>query len=156
MERLTKNINGVICYVGEHKQNDEDVPAEMTTGAVRDVLTSLFAYEEALEKGKIARIPENTPDIDFMRIFELIIADAEKRVVVLPPAKIGDALFYILNGKIYEGTLYRIAYENHQGKIHTDISADRGYNAYGARFEDFGKTVFLTREAAEEALQKTT
>lgn len=33
MERLTKNINGVICYVGEHKQNDEDVPAEMNASA---------------------------------------------------------------------------------------------------------------------------
>ncbi len=94
MERRTKNINGVICYVGEHKEHDEDVPAEMTTDAVRDVLTSLFAYEEAEEKRRLARIPENTPDIDFTHLFELIMADAEKRVVVLP-CKVGDTVWII-------------------------------------------------------------
>lgn len=89
----------------------------------------------------------------YMRLKTYEDAEEQGRLVVFPPVKIGDTLFYILNGKIYEGKLYRIAYENHQGKIHTDISADRGYNAYRAHFEDFGKIVFAAREEAEKALE---
>lgn len=130
MERLTKNINGVICYVGEHKQNDEDVPAEMTTGAVRDVLTSLFAYEEAEEQG---------------------------RLIVLP-CKVGDTVYAITRKVISEFLIEHL--EIYDSGIFVSWRCVKGFYG-GFRIDGFpakeiGETVFLTREAAEEALQKTT
>ena len=150
MERLTKNINGVICYVGEHKQNDEDVPAEMTTGAVRNVLTSLFAYEEAEKQG---------------------------RLVVLP-CKVGDEVWFVckesgfcMERGVYRGIVTRIKgiqrrdaenlylvdvdyelldpYYNDGRKMKSECQCS--YTEYGS-----WKRFYLTREAAEEALQKTT
>lgn len=80
-------------------------------------------------------------------------AEEQGQLIVLPNAEIWETLFYVINGEIYEGALYRVAYENYHGKIHTDVSAAKGYNSFGSRFEDFGKTVFLSREEAEKALE---
>lgn len=80
-------------------------------------------------------------------------AEEQGRLIVPPNAEIGKTLFYVINGKIYEGALYRVSYVNYNGKIHTDVSAAKGYNSFGSRFEDFGKTVFLSREEAEKALE---
>ena len=74
--------------------------------------------------------------------------------VILPPVNIGDTAFFIINGNIFEGKVYFIRWERHKGYgIHSDISASFSpYTTIGASFDDFGKTVFLTREEAEAAL----
>lgn len=66
MERATKNFNGVICYVGEHRVHDEDIPAEMTTEAVRDVLKRLADYEVAEEQGRLVVLPNKIGDHVFL------------------------------------------------------------------------------------------
>ena len=74
MERLTKDIDGVICYVGNNRRHDEDIPAEISTSAVREVLTKLARYEEAEE---------------------------QERLIILPH-KIGDRVFLAQRGKVRE------------------------------------------------------
>ena len=49
-----------------------------------DALEKLARYEDAEEQGRLVVLPESTPDIDFMRIFNLIMADADGRVIILP------------------------------------------------------------------------
>ncbi len=66
MERATKNFNGVICYVGKHRVHDEDIPAEMTTEAVRDVLKRLADYEAAEEQGRLVILPNKIGDHVFL------------------------------------------------------------------------------------------
>ena len=76
--------------------------------------------------------------------------------VEVPPIKVGDTAYFIINRKIYKADVYFIRWEHHKRYgIHSEISANVGpYSSVGASFDDFGKTVFLTEEAAKEALAK--
>ena len=59
--------------------------------------------------------------------------------VIVPPCKVGDKVYQVCNnGRIYESTIINVIYETTQ--IAFDESA-------------IGKTVFLTREEAEQALK---
>lgn len=79
--------------------------------------------------------------------------EREDRLIVLPPCKIGEPLYYILDNKIYGGRLYHIQYDNYYGKVITILNSSVGlHSSVAAKFEEFGKTVFLTREEAEAAL----
>lgn len=95
---------------------------------------------------------EFTPENVAMSINALCDVDA----VILPPVKIGDTAFFIINGNIFEGKVYFIRWEHHKGYgIHSDISASFSpYTTIGGSFDDFGKTIFLTLEEAEAALAK--
>jgi hypothetical protein len=85
-------------------------------------------------------------------------AEEQGRLVELPPCKIGDHVFFIINGKVYSGDIYYLRYENYHGRIHSLISAASGYGNFGfsAEFSDWGKTVFPTKESAEAALKGET
>ena len=76
--------------------------------------------------------------------------------VEVPPIKIGDTAYFIIHGKIYKAEVYFIRWEQHrQYGIHSEISANVGmYSSVGASFNDFGKTLFLTKEEAKAALAK--
>lgn len=70
-----------------------------------------------------------------------IVAEADYLIangVIIPPCKVGDTYYRILYGKIYENEFICMA---------TIVSM----------MEDgaFGKTVFLTREEAEKALERS-
>lgn len=81
------------------------------------------------------------------RLRELAQADREGRVVVLP-CKIDDDVYINLLGRTLDATVISIS----------ELASTPTYKAmYGIRLcyifktDDVGKTVFLTREAAEEA-----
>lgn len=78
------------------------------------------------------------------------------RFMELPPVKVGDTAYFIIGGKVYKAEVHFIRWEQHkQYGIHSEISASIIPNySVGASFDDFGKTVFLTREEAEAALAK--
>ena len=98
-------------------------------------------------------------------IIELVHAKGEGRIIVTP-CKVGDTVYRIvkrLNGeaKIVEGKVFEIAlsYERHSGNEYQfyfwangDEFTRRHYSTW-CDFVDFGKTVFLSRELAEEALE---
>lgn len=78
------------------------------------------------------------------------------RVVILPPVKVGDTVFCIVNDKIIDATVAFLLWENHElYGIKTEIRAKCGNSSISARFEDFGKTMFLTCEEAKETLKAT-
>ena len=88
------------------------------------------------------------------RLRELAQADREGRCVVLPPIRIGDAAFFLINNQIFSGHIYYIRWEKHKAfGEHGLISADGVCGAFSANLSDYGKTVFLTREEAEAELE---
>lgn len=82
-------------------------------------------------------------------------AEAEGRLLV-PPCKVGDTVYIIIHGKIYEGEIYHISYSDYYGKVTSAVwtKIDFLTASIGVAFEDFGKTAFFTRAAAEAALGK--
>ena len=86
-------------------------------------------------------------------IRELAEADKDGRVVVLP-CKVGQRVFALMDTDkhISECEVKRIGMGNEIGFIGLEPIGARG-REYGVALNGFGKTVFLTREAAEKALE---
>lgn len=93
--------------------------------------------------------------VPFDRLLELALADKEERLMVLP-CKVGDTVYSTLDdlGHSYkcEVTGVYLSRREHESYVELDPVSYRG-SRYGASFGAFGKTVFLTREEAEAALE---
>ena len=90
----------------------------------------------------------------FARVVELLRADKENRVTILP-CKVGDTVWAILDSTKYAMEC-KVDFVN-IGRFNTTIvlyKADGLREQYGVTVAAFGKTVFLTREEAEEALRR--
>ena len=125
----------------------------------------LAAYEdtglepEAVETVKIALAAKHMVDLETLnntpisRLVELAEADKDGRVVVLP-CKVGQRVFALLDTDkhISECEVKQIGMGNEIGFIGLEPIGARG-REYGVALNGFGKTVFLTREAAEKALE---
>lgn len=91
-------------------------------------------------------------------LYDIIDRIGEQPTVdaVVLPCKVGDELFFVLNGKIYPAVVRLLLWDYRKDKgVHSEILANPNpYFSVGASFDDFGKTVFLTRDEAEAALAK--
>ena len=110
------------------------------------------AKKRALRASQIESILGDDYDLDRLR--ELVEADQEGRCVVLP-CKLHDKVFFIENGCVKETEVD--AFHNWTSGLwkistHTDRMFDH-WKGYEIDFAGIGKTVFLTREAAEDALK---
>ena len=87
------------------------------------------------------------------RLRELADADKDGRLVVLP-CKVGQRVFALMDTDkhISECEVKRIGMGNEIGFIGLEPIGARG-REYGVALNGFGKTVFLTREEAENALE---
>lgn len=92
--------------------------------------------DEAISKG-----------VTFKRIVALMEADRAGRLVVLP-CKVGDKLYRVFYGEIFEHRVGSMKYFAIQGKW--DIET---YPFCPCVESSIGKTIFLTREEAEKALE---
>lgn len=93
-------------------------------------------------------------DYDLDRLEELVEADREGRCVVLP-CKIGDTVYDIQMEKITEKTIISIPFLLSKSVNHLCLHAINNRDALTTiDTENLGKTVFLTREEAEAALEK--
>lgn len=103
--------------------------------------------------GKIEDILGDEYDLDELR--EMVQAKRDGRCVVLPPIKVGDTAFYLINNQIFSGIVYYIRWEKHKylGEYGL-ISADGVCGVFSANLSDFGKRVFLTRAEADAALRR--
>lgn len=140
-----------------------------TTGPLHK---KLGQWIDAEKQGRMVVLPEPTPDIDFMRIFNLIMADAEHRVIVLP-CKIGARVYKVVKtwGIVpiccpcseYKD-MQKCSYLKENGNISVCTAemqegTDGFINGVVSLMFDFdmlpeiGKTIFLTREEAEAALK---
>ena len=88
------------------------------------------------------------------RLRELAEADKDGRCVVLP-CKVGQRVFALLDTdkNISECEVKQIGMGNEIGFIGLEPIGARG-REYGVALNGFGKTVFLTREEAEKALEE--
>ena len=134
----------------------------------RDLYGRLKAYEdrgcapeEVLPKDKADEIALNLmrlADLEslcsYTRLRELAEADKDGRVVVLP-CKVGQRVFALMDTDkhISECEVKRIGMGNEIGFIGLEPIGARG-REYGVALNGFGKTVFLTREEAEKALEE--
>ena len=127
-----------------------------------DFVDRLAAYEdtglepEAVETVKLALAAKHMVDLEKLnntpisRLVELAEADKEGRVVVLP-CRQGDELWTYGNSphgrEVYRFTVSDVSTLNGRTVLNT-------LGLGTIRPEDIGKTVFLSREEAEKALQE--
>ena len=113
------------------------------TGLTPEICANYKTFEdEAISKG-----------VTFKRIVELMEADKDGRVVVLP-CKVGQRVFALLDTDkhLSECEVKQIGLGNEIGFVGIEPIGARG-REYGVSIKGFGKTVFLTREEAEKALE---
>lgn len=84
---------------------------------------------------------------DLERLEKLAEADKDGRVVVRP-CKVGDTLFRVFAGEILEHKVRNMRYLAIQGRWDIDTSPFCSYVE-----SSIGKTIFLTHEQAERALE---
>ncbi len=156
MERLTKRLSSgapTYNYPASCYFDDDSGPDKIAQSAFRQRCVERLANyedsacepEEVLPKDKadeialkLMRLADLESLCNYTRLRELAEADKDGRVVVLP-CKVGDTVYRIFNPPSREPVI----------SAHTLMSVD-----YIVRWIDkFGKTVFLTREAAEKALE---
>ena len=150
MERLT-------VKTGVYQNGKLEIIVGMKCGVeFKDIFDRLAAYEDTgLEPEEIEKIKHDVEDgylkstarrygIDVSRLRELAYADKEGRCVVLP-CKIGGTVYSIRHERVPDDD-YRMSFHTEMrivsqkfGLIHADC---------------IGKSVFLTREAAEAALRR--
>ena len=149
MERLT--FEGNFCDLAQCR---DSACRQSGTCTQKQVWERLKAYEDAgLSPQACAEsreIEETLSGCDYSisRMVELMKADKDGRVIVLP-AKKGD-------------TLYAVTRFGIEKRVVKEIAAPFFYNSYESSdraalptaIRNFGKTVFLSREEAEKALQE--
>ena len=156
MERLT--FEGNFCDIAQCKEIPCPYNGECSQ---RKVWERLKAYEDThmmpsdvtsmrMDMAIIAAL-FNGVDVDRMK--ELAEADKDGRLVVLP-CKVGQRVFALLDTDkhISECEVKQIGLGNEIGFVGLEPIGARG-REYGVSLNGFGKTVFLTREAAEKALE---
>lgn len=128
---------------------------------VQDVINRLADYEdtglipEQCENAKViieSAFCDDTSKAE--RIRELLKADKDGRVVVLP-CKVGDKLYEVTGRKTI--SVYRVkAIRVELFVLFIEWDIEEGFvwqSLEGVSTEEIGKTVFLTREEAEKALE---
>ena len=157
MERVT--FDGNFCDIAQCRE----LPCPYNGAcSQRKVWERLKAYEDSLlEPEEVSalikdwlRLCTNVREcggIDRLRV--LAEADKEGRLVVLP-CKVGQRVFALLDTDkhISECEVKQIGMGNKIGFIDLEPIGARG-REYGVALNGFGKTVFLTREEAEKALE---
>lgn len=147
MERLT--FEGNFCDIAQFRELPCPYDGSCTQ---KEVWERLKAYEDAgLSPQACAEAREieetlSSYDYSISRMVELMKADVEGRVLILPCAP--DAIYWERSGSI-------LAQARFEGlRVYEDGTIK--YAGYGMEIcaEDIGKTVFLTHEEAERALQE--
>ena len=115
--------------------------------APEEILPKDKADEIAL---KLMRLADLESICSYTRLRELAAADKDGRVVVLP-CKVGDVVYGFHNGQTILPMVVKWIETNADGWTVAAQYTPMAPKFY--KFSDFGKTVFFTREEAEEALE---
>lgn len=158
MERLT--FEGNFCDIAQCTSTPGGSFCENGTCSARKVWEQLKAYEDTgLTPEEVNKVRADTEagymkniarayGIDVERLKELARADRDGRLVVLP-CKVGDVLWTFCSypvEQVYSFTVTDISTLNGRTMLNTSRCG-----VIDAR--DVGKTVFLTHEEAEKALE---
>ncbi len=157
MERLT--FEGNFCDIAQCR----DLACQQSgTCTQRQVWERLKAFEDAKLSPQAcaeAREIEETLsgcDYSISRMVELMKADKEGRMVVLP-CKVGDTVWANLDGMRHTRKCV-IEFANIGSHVTTIVfsTVDGLREQYGVNPSSFGKTVFLSREEAEKVMKGET
>lgn len=170
MERLTKHSkqtsheNGIYCthFYGPECRGVGGNCA-MNCKWEEAVWSRLAAYEDTgLEPEEVTALQKDWSDlctvigkcVGIGQLAQAVDADRDGRLVVLP-CKVGQRVFALLDTDkhISECEVKQIGMGNKIGFIGLEPIGARG-REYGISLNGFGKTVFLTREEAENALEE--
>ena len=160
MERLT--FEGNFCDIAQCRE----LPCPYDGNcSQKQVWERLKQFEDVFKTPENAAWAKQTIEMAFSddpseveRLRELYKADKAGRVVILPVVPvltpvISSLLYVIEDGEIYEDALYEavvgMSSNGNTNVIYTTLSEQMIFEQ-----ADIGKTVFLTREEAEKALQK--
>ena len=151
MERLT--FEGNFCDIAQCRELPCPYDGNCTQ---KEVWGRLKAYEDA---GLSPQACANAREIEetlsgcgysISRMVELMKADKDGRVLILP-CKVGDMAYWVHNGVITGCHVYRIQVNRKGTFVFLKSTISHG----GFRTDAcLGKTVFLSREEAEKALQE--
>lgn len=158
MKRLSDNAIEIV-----NELHTEKLAYESEYVPIIDALNRLAEYEDTkLEPKKIVFL-KNVVDDAFSdkpefteHIRELLRAEKGGRLVVLP-CKVGDTVW--IKGDRFPAVIEEIRITD-DGVYFAYVEYDKGYEETEVwdndefTLSDFGKTVFLTREAAEKALEE--
>nr|DAZ08913.1 MAG TPA: hypothetical protein [Caudoviricetes sp.] len=142
------------CKVGEIQNRREYI--EFAAANAIERLTdenAALRKKVPLTEDTMINLAAQALGVEPSRLRELAEADKDGRVVVLP-CKVGQRVFALMDTDkhISECEVKRIGMGNEIGFIGLEPIGARG-REYGVALNGFGKTVFLTREAAEKALE---
>lgn len=157
MKRLTKRCNGVVTYIGASNEYETgQIACEVGSQGIRELLERVAAYEDmGCEPEQIAKAKDALEYAygNADRIIELTEADKDGRLVVLP-CKVGNMVWANLDGMRHPRKCV-IEFANIGSHVTTIVfsTVDGLREQYGVNPNSFGKTVFLTREEAEKALE---
>ena len=156
MERLTEHWGEghLDIWVKDHDYVSaaHRLAAYEDTGlAPEEIVKMGLAYADS--KRYSGRLESRLKAYDEPRLRELTEADRDGRVVVLP-CKVGQRVFSLMDTdkRISECEVKQIGMGNEIVFIGLEPIGARG-RQYGVALNGFGKTVFLTREEAEKALE---
>ena len=151
MERLT--FEGNFCDIAQCR---DSACRQSGTCTMKEVWERLKAYEDAglspQACAEAREIEETLSGCDYSisRMVELMKADKDGRVLILP-CKVGDMAYWVHNGVITGCHVYRIQVNRKGTFVFLKSTISHG----GFRTDAcLGKTVFLSREEAEKALQE--
>ena len=153
MERLT--FEGNFCdiaqcqelpcpYNGNCAQREVWERLEDTELTPEEVLQKKMADEIAMKLLRLADLESFSP---YAQLRKLAEADKDGRIVVLP-CKVGDTLFRVFAGEILEHKVRNMRYLAIQERWDIDTTPFCSYVE-----SSIGKTIFLTHEQAERALE---
>lgn len=122
---------------------------------IRQLYSALAAYEDTertpeeidMDHESAEQLRHLCRNCDIDRLEELAEADKDGRLVVLP-CKVGDTLFRVFAGEILEHKVGNMRYLAIQGRWDIETYPFCPYVE-----SSIGKTIFLTREEAEAALE---
>lgn len=100
---------------------------------------------ELIKKAETEFANSNRPVLD---IEEFVADYILENGGIVPPCKVGDTVYYISLGKIYKGKCHAITQHDDRLQIHL-------YDYDGDNASYSSKDVFLSREEAEKALERS-
>ena len=149
LRRLKIQTNSFACLGCGHEHNC----GIHGCAIIREAAERLGDFNAVFNEETVVRLAGRCLKVEPGRLRELAEADKDGRVVALP-CKVGQRVFALLDTDkhISECEVKQIGLGNEIGFVGLEPIGARG-REYGVSLNGFGKTVFLTREEVEEALE---
>lgn len=153
LRRLKVETGNIACLGCGHEHNC----GIHGCAIIREAAEQLGDFDAVFNEETIVRLAGRCLKVEPARLRELAEADRDGRVVVLPVKPvltpiISSMLYIIDDGDIYEDALYEaVVGMSESGKTNVGYTTLSDLMIFEQA--DIDKTVFLTREAAEEALE---